>query len=170
MLRTLDHSYEICQNAALELLVALKIEFSAAERATIVNKTLTSACVAGPSVQHAVIYHVRFAATFNRATQLLLIRRLAATCRERLEGATLKQLASTPVYPLLSALHALSPQLALDDAEIAAAVRSDVLEIGLRVAHVVEPVLHNLSPEGVVLTEDGDINPIYGQFVLILLV
>ncbi|KAI6228989.1 DUF2428 domain-containing protein [Aphelenchoides fujianensis] len=155
-------SYELCTAVALKLLAAVDFQVDDEERAAFVRKAVEQAATTESAVQHTVFTQMKVIATKFPDEISRVLEALSAECARRTAASSLAEITSrTPVYALLSAISAVVPHVQFEEGEkgeqFAAFLRTNVVEECFRAAKLVEPVLHSLSPEGIVITEDGTI-------------
>ncbi|CAD5207187.1 unnamed protein product [Bursaphelenchus okinawaensis] len=160
MIRSLDDSYEKCQDMAAALLLRSYQYGDKARWNAIISQTLANSTVICAKTQHGVVYKMKVITECCSTSVIGIIIELgtkAKTMIKMLQQNLQLISAECPVHTILNAMSAVTSKCNMQ--EVKEAVDECIIKVCFDVMEMVNPVLHSISPEGMVLDEeeeDGD--------------
>lgn len=157
LMKNVIYSYDLVQAMALRLIEGIDFPIDESERERFVCEVLADADNINTAVQHRVSFQIRVIGVKFADRLLPVLKELCMKCRQRTENASLASIASgKPIHTLLNAICSLFPYLPLNDVTLAEFIRNDVIDLCLRVAELVQPVLNSNAPEGMDAMDEED--------------
>ncbi|KAI6208151.1 DUF2428 domain-containing protein [Aphelenchoides besseyi] len=158
LVNMLTDDYELCQTMSLDLLSKIEFDIDNEERDLFIAKVVTESMNTDSKIQHTVFFQMKFVARKFPDQLQSILEALSGECYNRMNNSNLVEITNnTPVYPILSAISAVTSHISLEQREFQAFIRQNVIEMSFKIAQMVEPILHSLSPEGIIITDDGTI-------------
>jgi hypothetical protein len=142
---------------ALDLIEKINFKIDDNTRYKLIESLLKNADNISTEVQHKVTFQAKVISLKFPQQLKLVMNEICSESKKRIENASLSVIASNqPIHPLLNTIAALVRYVSFEDSDIVSYVRENIIELCFDVAKIVDPVLQNVSPEGMLLINEGE--------------